>query len=243
MNLKIKSKIYVGITLLFILITLIGVFSIYSINRLGNDSKMILKSNYESIQYAKNMQQMIDNGKLNSDNDSRAKFELNLKAQENNITEVGEKEATIDLRTYYEKFRNLKDSSKASVASNQASIKQNLYKIEELNLNAIVRKNNDVQQTSDKAKLYLGIFCSFCFFVSLFLLVSFPGYVANPIKKLSEGIQQIAKKNYSQRLNINQDDEFGELAIAYNSMAEKLEEYNHSNLAKLMMEKKRIDTI
>lgn len=243
MNLKIKSKIYLGITLLFILIILIGVVSIYSINRLGNDSKMILKSNYESIQYAKNMQQLIDNGKLISDNDSRTKFEMNLKAQENNITEVGEKEATTDLRMYYEKFINIKDSSKVSLASYQASIKQSLYKIEELNMNAIVRKNNEVQQTIDKAKLYLGIFCSFCFFVSLFLLVSFPGYVANPIKKLAVGIQQIAKKNYSQRLDIKQGDEFGELAIAFNSMAEKLEEYNHSNLAKLMMEKKRIETI
>src|ERR1017187_6651055 len=100
MNLKIKSKLYLGITLLFILIILIGVFSIYSVNRLGNESKMILKSNYESVQYAKNMAQVVDNGKLKSDKDSRIKFEQNLIAQENNITEIGEKEATADLRMY-----------------------------------------------------------------------------------------------------------------------------------------------
>jgi PAS domain S-box-containing protein len=243
MNLKIKSKLYLGITLLFILIILIGVASIYSINRLGNDSKMILKSNYESIQYAKNMQQIIDNGKLKSDTDTRIKFEQNLIAQENNITEIGEKEATTDLQAYYEKFKALKDTSKASIVNYQSSIKQSLYKIEELNLNAIVRKNNDVQQTTDKAKLYVGIFSSFCFLVSLFLLVSFPGYVVKPVKRFAEGIKQISKKNYSQRLDIRQGDEFGELAIAFNSMAEKLEEYNNSNLAKLMMEKKRIETI
>ncbi|NCA22869.1 MAG: PAS domain-containing protein, partial [Crocinitomicaceae bacterium] len=35
----------------------------------------------------------------------------------------------------------------------------------------------------------------------------------------------------------------GELAKSFNTMAEKLEEYNSSNLAKLMMEKKRIETL
>lgn len=37
--------------------------------------------------------------------------------------------------------------------------------------------------------------------------------------------------------------EFGQLAQSFNTMAEKLEEYNSSNLAKLMMEKKRIETL
>ncbi|MBA4055029.1 MAG: PAS domain-containing sensor histidine kinase, partial [Marivirga sp.] len=38
-------------------------------------------------------------------------------------------------------------------------------------------------------------------------------------------------------------DEFEELAQAFNQMAEKLDEYEHSNLAKILFEKKRIETI
>lgn len=37
--------------------------------------------------------------------------------------------------------------------------------------------------------------------------------------------------------------EFGDLAHSFNVMAEKLQEYNNSNLAKLMMEKTRIETL
>ncbi|WP_350340377.1 HAMP domain-containing protein [Paraflavitalea speifideaquila] len=42
---------------------------------------------------------------------------------------------------------------------------------------------------------------------------------------------------------LKQEDEFGELAQAFNSMASKLDEYENSNLAKLTFEKKRIETI
>lgn len=51
------------------------------------------------------------------------------------------------------------------------------------------------------------------------------------------------KKNYEERLTFDRKDEFEELAQAFNSMAEKLDEYEHSNLAGILFEKKRIETI
>jgi NtrC-family two-component system sensor histidine kinase KinB len=44
-------------------------------------------------------------------------------------------------------------------------------------------------------------------------------------------------------LQFDRNDEFEELAGAFNQMAEKLDEYEHSNLAKIIFEKKRIETI
>jgi len=60
---------------------------------------------------------------------------------------------------------------------------------------------------------------------------------------LSEGITEIANKNYSKRIYLEQQDEFGDLAEAFNTMAEKLDEYENSNLAQLKFEKSRIETI
>jgi nitrate/nitrite-specific signal transduction histidine kinase len=68
-----------------------------------------------------------------------------------------------------------------------------------------------------------------------------PGNIANPIKELTESIRQIAVKNYSQRIRFEKHNEFGELAKTLNTMAQELEEYNNSNVAKLMMAIKRME--
>jgi nitrate/nitrite-specific signal transduction histidine kinase len=46
------------------------------------------------------------------------------------------------------------------------------------------------------------------------------------------GIKEISNKNFDQQLKINSSDEFGEMADAFNEMAKKLDENEHSNLSK-----------
>ena len=84
---------------------------------------------------------------------------------------------------------------------------------------------------------------SFLFLVAFSFVVNFPGYIANPIKELTERIKEVADRNYHQQLNFKSNDEFGELAQAFNTMTRKLDEYEHSNLASILFEKKRIETI
>ncbi|OYX11002.1 MAG: PAS domain-containing sensor histidine kinase, partial [Algoriphagus sp. 32-45-6] len=75
------------------------------------------------------------------------------------------------------------------------------------------------------------------------MLIKLPSNIANPIKELTESIKKIADKNYSERVRFESHSEFGDLAKSFNAMAQKLEEYNNSNVAKLMMEKKRVETL
>ena len=53
------------------------------------------------------------------------------------------------------------------------------------------------------------------------LLVNLPGSIANPIRELTDSIRQIAAQNYAERVHFEGHDEFGELARAFNSMAQK----------------------
>jgi signal transduction histidine kinase len=237
MNLRIKSKLSLGILFLFVVIMLTGIVGLFSINRLADESKNILKANYESIVYAKNMQSDLDQFATKNFS-SIGDFEKNLEAQEKNITETGEQEATSSLRDLFEKFRQ-HDTSVVLIPL----LRKQIYLISELNMNAIVRKSNETQQTANKAKLYLAILGTLSFLLSFSFLLNFPGYIANPIKELTAGIKQIANKNYSQRINIDKSDEFGELAEAFNSMAKQLNDYENSNLAKIIFEKRRIETI
>ncbi len=236
MKLKIKSKLILGLASLFIVIVLMELVSLYSINRLADESKAILKANYESLMFSREMLMALD-GINQGDSGSWLKFEQSLQSQENNITEKGELETTKSIK---ENFVLLKDSSDKE---NILSIRNDLYHILELNMNAIVRKNDEAQHTADKSKIYLAIIGAFSFMASFILLLNFPGYIANPIKELNEGIKAISNKNYSQRISLKKGDEFSELAESFNLMAERLDDFENSNLAKILFEKKRIETI
>lgn len=237
MNLRIKTKLSLGLAFLFTVIVLIAGVGLYSINRLAEESKTILKANYESLQFSKEMLQALDRIEL-KDSAGWTKFENSLVAQENNITEIGEKEITAEV---HEMFYRLKSVTGDKATINE--IRQGIYHVLELNMNAIVRKNNDAQQTAGKARVYLAIIGTFCFLVSFSFILNFPGYIANPVKELTEGIKAISNKNYSQRIHLKKGDEFGELAEAFNTMAQQLDDYENSNLAKIIFEKKRIETI
>ena len=107
----------------------------------------------------------------------------------------------------------------------------------QLNLQAINKKNQAAKTSAEKAKAIITFILTICTLMGFTFIFNFPSLVASPIAKLTEGIKGIANKNYSQRIHLNRKDEFGQLANAFNGMAEKLDEYEHSNLAKIMFEK------
>ena len=55
--------------------------------------------------------------------------------------------------------------------------------------------------------------------------------VANPMKGLLSGIQKVAAGDVAQRLPVNSQDEFGELALSFNKMTESLAQAEDENLA------------
>ncbi len=110
-------------------------------------------------------------------------------------------------------------------------------------MEAIGRKNITTHSRASDASTYLIIIVTVCTLVAFTFIVNFPGYIANPITQLTNSIKSIANKNYEERLYFDRRDEFEELASAFNQMAEKMDEYEHSNLAKILFEKKRIETI
>jgi PAS domain S-box-containing protein len=112
-----------------------------------------------------------------------------------------------------------------------------------LNMDSIQRKSNGAAKTADTSVMWMSLVSSFCFIIGFTLIVNLPGYIANPIRDLTESIRQIAAKNYSQRLYFKGHTEFFDLAKSFNTMAEKLQEYSNTNMEKLMMEKKRVETL
>jgi len=233
---KIKTKLAIATGFLFFLISLLSVLAIRQVNRLAEDTKNILVANYISLDYARNMYKLIDNGTLAAEDISR--FEKYLRLQKANVTEIGEQELTDDLSKHYLAWR--RDVNNPLHIQN---IRADLNNIMKLNMDAIQRKSSTAEKTAESSTWWISGTSAVCFLIGFTLIFNLPGYIANPISDLTESIKQIAAKNYAQRVYFKGHDEFATLAKSFNTMAEKLEEYNNSNLASLMMEKKRVETL
>ena len=231
---KIKTQLTLGVGLLFLMIIILSAIGALYINALKKDTENILVANYKSLEYSNNMLLALEEDTHNS----LSAFELNLKKQEQNISEIGEKETTKNLRKNFTKY-----AKNQSNFNFHKSVRSAIFKIMALNMQAIQRKSELAKRTAEAATVGIALAGVVCFLIAFILLVNLPSSIANPIKELTESIKQIAAKNYSRRVHFENHNEFGELATSFNTMAEKLEEYNDSTLATLMIEKKRIETL
>jgi PAS domain S-box-containing protein len=236
MSVRLKTKLSLGLVFLFIVIVLFGVLGLFYINQLSNEGRQVLQNNQESLLYCNRMLQSLED--IRTQKDALDIFKDNLKRQQANITEVGEKEATDELtKNFNEMLVDPNDSS------NYVDIRRSIYRIQDVNEQAILRKNTVARQTAESAANVLTILFTILTLVSFTFIFNLPGIISGPISSLSEGILAIAGKNYKKRIYLKQGDEFGDLANAFNIMAGKLDEYESSNLAQIKFEKSRIETI
>ncbi len=231
---KIKTKLTLGVGLLFLLIILLSSLSTWYVYKLKSDTENVLVDNYRTLEYSRYMLLSLESMSA----DAMTKFDEFLSKQEKNITEINEKEVTQNLRNHFDLFRNNKTDE--DIKSN---IRKDLFKLMDMNMLSIRRKSEMAKETVNSAIFWIAVTGASCFLIAFTLLINLPSNIADPIQELSKSIKQIADKNYSQRVHFESNNEFGALAKSFNVMAQKLEEYNNSNLAKIMMEKRRVETL
>lgn len=239
---KIKTKLRLGFGFLFVVVIFFGSISLYYMNKISISSKVILKDNYESLKYAREMRTILDDNELPLVPTVRDKLAVQLQLEKENITEKGEAMA---VAAFAKAFTELTLPGASPEARRAAVRKMHLQLriIDEVNMRAIVRKNDAAQASVEKAATYLMFAASLCFIILFSFSVNFPGFVANPLKEFSEAIKAISRKNYKQRLEFKSNDEFSELAEEFNTMTAQLNKWENSNLAKLQSEKLRIEAI
>jgi PAS domain S-box-containing protein len=270
---KIKSKITAGVGLLFTVILILSVLGIFFINKVAEGFKGTIKDNYRSISYSYIMLDNLDgiynlavskalnkskedsaNGQSISLSEKNAKFEHFLNLELNNITETGELEAAIGVKEYYDKFiyaaRNIINSNYKFNKKNISDFttfyndtRDKIYSVYKLNMDATLKRNSDAEKTAGEVAFYMFFIGSISILTTLYFIFSFPGKIASPIIELTAKINAISKRDYNQKLNINSDDEMGNLAGSFNVMVQRLKEYEETNLDQILFEKKRMDAI
>ncbi|MFV8372260.1 ATP-binding protein [Flavobacterium sp. LB2P74] len=234
---KIKTKLNLGVGLLFLMIIILSIVASFYIFSIKKDTENILKANYNTLEYSRNMLLSLD--EINVDEGKAIViFETNLTNQIANITEIGEDKVTYNLQKSFDFLKKYRTNENI-----KSQIRQDIFEIMKLNMIAIKEKSDIAKHTAETANLWIAVTGTLCFLIAFNLLVNLPNNIANPIKELTASIKEIANKNYSQRVHFMNHNEYGDLAKSFNTMAQKLEEYSNSNLHKLSFEKKRLETL
>ena len=233
---RIKTKLSLGVGLLFVLVIVLAIIGATQINKLSKDTSNILIANYNTLDYSRQMLIALDENITQPA--SIQKFTDNLHLQQKNVTEAGEKLLTDKLADDFEKLLGDHGNNATMI-----DVRKDLTDIMLLNMQAIQRKSSVAENTADKATFWIAVAGTLCFLIAFTLLVNLPSAIAGPVAELTAKIKDISEKKYNKRIHLQGSSEFVELSNAFNSMASKLEEYEGSSLYEILFEKKRIETI
>ncbi len=244
---SIRTRFAMGMIFLFLIISVLSVFSGYYLNKLSNKTGAILKENYLSVVYARDMsdglskinQEMMTGFLMNRSSDSlKITHELgiinkSLYAEKNNLTEPGEDKLVVDIERNYLEYKDtvmkiIKSPKSLAgmlyLQNKSGELYQELQQLSQMNGTAIQTKTDDAKASSKSALTQMTILASLCFLIGMSFTWSFATYFNQRFFQLYNGIKQIVSSNFDQHLFFDGKDEFYEISLVFNEMAEKLKE-------------------
>src|SRR5580765_526637 len=244
-----------------IALALVGIFSVVVVSYLGSHSQTILKDNYRSVLAAQRMKEAMERmdsaalfivaGEREKGAEQAEKyrpiFETELKVQEGNITEAGEKEFTQGLRAswtdYLAKFDRLQKTTTPDEARRLyfSELEAAFYKVKTtadeilaINQDAMVRKSDAVRRTAERMNTITFIVALTALLLGLVVSMLLTRRMLKPVSALSEATRKIGEGNFDARAHVRGNDELAQLARDFNAMAGRLGEYRKSSLGELL---------
>lgn len=173
---KIQRRLTLGIGILFAMIVLLGIQSVSYVRQLSRATGTILADNYNSLQYAADMLRSLND--IGEDSVSRHALRQSLALQQQNITEISEREMTSELG------RHIAALSDPVTEAELRTVRQDLLRIMELNMAAIRAKSSAVEERADYVMWWLIVVAALCVVSAGAILVWFPRLVLRPIDEL-----------------------------------------------------------
>jgi len=255
---NLRGKILVAELPLAACLALVAFLAVETISSLGLRSDLILRDNYRSVLAAQRMIEAID--QINSgallaivgEQDpeaaaQRARFESELGAQENNISEPGEKEATARLRTQWQNYqadadkllalsdpKAAKDFYLSTLRKDFAAVKSSADDVLALNQDAMVRKSDRTRAAARRMEEIMIAAGIGAFLLGIFGSISLTNRVLGPMNVLSQAVRRLGEGDLQARASISGKDEIAALAAEFNAMAKRLVEYRSSSLGELL---------
>ena len=242
---SIRTRFTLGMIFLFLIILVLSVFSGYYMNKLSNKTSAILKENYLSVVYARQMSEGIMNinqeitsaylMKRNSDSLKIGKelglINISLSAEKNNITEPGEDQLVAGIDAGFIEYRKevlnfsrtvQSDAGVLFLQNKSGDLYNKLIALSEMNGKALEVKTDDAKASSQSALTRMTILATLCFLIGMSFSFSFAAYFNRRFFQLYYGIKELVSSNFRERLFFDGKDEFSEISRVINEMADKL---------------------
>jgi methyl-accepting chemotaxis protein len=162
-------------------------------------------------------------------------FEKSLKFEKANITEPGEDKIVAGIESgfnvYNDSLQRYMDSPKQVahiifLQKEYGILYNQLMLLSQINEKAIELKTDDAKVSAKNALTQMAFIGTFCFLIALSFTYSFASYFNERFFQLYNGIKELGSSNYGQRLYFDTKDEFYDISLVFNEMAEKLSNNN-----------------
>ncbi len=267
-----RNKILLGYSPSLLLVLLVLVWSGISLLRLGRSSESILRENYRSIMAAEHMIDAIERQDssmllmllgfqepwLREFQTQEAVFWQWLGRAKDNLTIPGEEgivhDIDMDYGRYIAEAANLllieKENHTKGVAYYQntifprfRSVTQNCIRLRELNHETMYQASRQTEMLARQAMISLIIGGGAAILLGLASSLLLSRYLSRPVTRLKTALGELANGSYDVLVPVQGNDELAALARQVNNMARELKKYNDLNIGKILLEKRKIETL
>jgi two-component system, NtrC family, sensor histidine kinase KinB len=242
-------------------LALVGVLAVATLADLGKSGQRILADNYRSVLAAQRMKEAIeridsaalflvigeDARGLRQAAENRPRFESELRVEEENITEPGEKEAAEALRRNWTDYQRAFDAyvQLPDAAQRRARylgvlspafvhVKDSADSILAINQDAMVEKGEQVRRKSEFAKTLTLVAVLVALLSGLLASGALVARALRPVAVLGQAVRRVGQGDLDARVRVTDTGEIGQLARDFNAMADSLRSYRQSSLGELL---------
>ncbi len=122
-------------------------------------------------------------------------------------------------------------------------LSDNCFWLIEINQKEMERGAKQTKSTSDEAIIAVLFAAVFATGLSILTMMRFTRRIIEPAERLTQTVNQIGRGRLDLKIDIETNDEIGELSREFNKMTERLRKFEEMNIDKILSEKQKSETI
>jgi signal transduction histidine kinase/HAMP domain-containing protein len=255
-----RGRLLLAQTPLVAAVLVLAGLALQTVRSLGSAAQDILKDNYRSVVAAQRMKEAaerIDSAALfivagepekaaRQIEANRRVFDAELRVQEENVTEPGEREASADLRARWEDYQarlraystlppaEARTAYFPSLEPQFLALKGAADHILEMNQAAMVRKSDRAKAVAHRLEVSTALSAALALVLAGIVATRAVTRALRPLNVVTHAVRRVGQKDFAARAKVSGADEIAALASDFNAMAARLEEFEKSALGQVV---------
>jgi signal transduction histidine kinase len=251
-----RTKLWFGFGGLLGILLVVSATSVVVLTRYSGTLEQLYHENYDSVRYCDAMKQSLDHLNIQAMNlmwrgipasrqPDEHRFSENLSFELGNTTLPGEADRARELLAEWKRYAQIWNRFETSGADRQAlyqsdllpgfqTLKDLIQQISDMNMANIMSFDGQVKQTLTETRDAVLILVLAGTVISSAFVGGIGASILRSVRSLTSSARQIEGGNLDLTVEVNSRDEIGQLAEAFNSMADKLREFRKSDHDRLL---------